>query len=387
MRQSQINILVILANLGMGGIERHLSYLFQHSDKRLFKFHVITLKKYGQLIQIAKNEGIPIYDLNIEKTYTPKALCKAINFRKVLLNERIHIINAYQFKESLFAFFLKLLCWKTILITGRRDWRTKSKKTYIIAYRIINQVTNKIVAVAEAVKEKTIKMESLKSDKALTIYNGVDTIKFSKSKEHRKIIRLEFNIFEGEIVIGTVANLKPTKGYPTLLRAFREIIKYYKNVTWMITGKWLKESRNLKWEIEEALIQYKIEQKVIFTGPRDDIPAILNAHDLFVLPSYDEGFSNSILEAMSCGKPVVTTDVGGNCEVIENMKDGIIVPPGNVLELVKAVKYLIDRPEESKKIGVLARKKVLSKFSVEKMVKNWSHFYENVYKEKYLALK
>ena len=86
---------------------------------------------------------------------------------------------------------------------------------------------------------------------------------------------------------------------------------------------------------------------------------------------------------MSCGKPVVTTDVGGNCEVIQNLQDGIIIAPGDIDGLANAIRYLIENPEKAAAIGKQARNKILSKYSVDIMVSNWSNFYEKLYQERY----
>ena len=124
-----------------------------------------------------------------------------------------------------------------------------------------------------------------------------------------------------------------------------------------------------------------MEQDVIFTGKRYDIPQLLSTFDVFVLPSIAEGTPIVILEAMAMEKTVVATDVGAVSEQILGGETGIIVPPRNPKAMAEAVIYLLEHPEERIRMGKKARERVKEMFSVERCVEEHRKLYENIYGE------
>jgi len=197
------------------------------------------------------------------------------------------------------------------------------------------------------------------------IYNGVDTKVYFPSNGNPEL-KQEFRIPEDTFVIGTVGRLDPIKDHPTLFQAFEKIKETKQSVRLLVVGD----------GPERSILEEIAPEGVHFLGKRTDIPEILRSLDLFVLCSKNEGISNTILEAMATGLPVVATLVGGNPELVKNGESGTLVQPNDPDSIASAISnYMqnIDLKISHRKNG---RSRVEKFFSIEKMVKN----YETVYR-------
>ena len=123
-----------------------------------------------------------------------------------------------------------------------------------------------------------------------------------------------------------------------------------------------------------------LQSKVIFTGFREDVPEILNAMDIFVLPSLKEGFSRSIIEAMAAGKPVIATSVGGNSEADVDGVTGFIIPPNTPQSLAERMIELLDDRNKMQNMGKKGRKRVEENFTAENYVENIEKIYNEILK-------
>ncbi|MCG8550956.1 MAG: glycosyltransferase, partial [Desulfobacterales bacterium] len=131
----------------------------------------------------------------------------------------------------------------------------------------------------------------------------------------------------------------------------------------------------LRKDLEQDAEAGFVQDKVFFLGRRSDVNEILRDIDVYILPSLSEGMSNTILEAMSSGKPVIATDVGGNPELVLPGQTGFLIPSDNVDSLVQAMQAFIDQPKLIQKYGDSGRQRVLEQFSIQAMVKNYEDMY------------
>jgi glycosyltransferase involved in cell wall biosynthesis len=135
---------------------------------------------------------------------------------------------------------------------------------------------------------------------------------------------------------------------------------------------------SLRSEAHRLLREGDAEHLCWLPGEREDIPEILRSLDLFVLPSLREGISNTILEAMASGVPVVATRVGGNPELVAEGETGLLVPPEDPVAMAEAIRTYLDRPDLLKAHGQAGRKRVEQNFSIEKMVNGYLAVYDSV---------
>jgi glycosyltransferase involved in cell wall biosynthesis len=150
-----------------------------------------------------------------------------------------------------------------------------------------------------------------------------------------------------------------------------EVIRKKGNIKAMIVG-----SGPLEDQLKNRAADLGILDDLIFTGFRKDIPDLLGVFDIFVTSSLSEGLGAAVLEAMCAGKPVVGTQVGAIPETVINGKTGLLVPPRNSRALADAIVRLIECPEKRRSMGERGRQRVIDKFSIERMVKNYEQFYD-----------
>jgi len=217
--------------------------------------------------------------------------------------------------------------------------------------------------------ETLAKEKGFMADKKRIIWigNGVDPDKFS-SIHLRDEIRRKMGFTESDVVVGFVGRVVREKGILELVESFIKIRETNKNAKLVIIGDTLLSERDKKTSKKvRSLIRINgIEDSILFLGFRDDVPQLLAAIDIFVLPSYREGMPISIIEAMMSGKPVIATDIRGCREEVVHGETGLLVKPKNVESLVEALEKLISNPELAKRMGENARKRALSLYD-EKM--------------------
>jgi sugar transferase (PEP-CTERM/EpsH1 system associated) len=208
-------------------------------------------------------------------------------------------------------------------------------------------------------------------DKIRVLYNGVDTNRFAPNLQSRTRVRKELGIAESTWVIGSVGRLVPVKDYVTLLRAADQLIARGGDVLVLLVGSG-PELDSLKQQVSESI---GLRGRVHFLGACDQVPDTLNAMDVFVLPSLGEGMSNTILEGMASGLPIVATNVGGNPEVVVDRHSGFLFKPGDATGLAQALDSLSKNPEISLKLGIAARERAVTKFSIKSMMEQYRDLY------------
>jgi sugar transferase (PEP-CTERM/EpsH1 system associated) len=230
----------------------------------------------------------------------------------------------------------------------------------------------------------------IKSDKIITICNGVDTEKFKPLEQTRLTITklsltqldwINHFINKKTFVIGTVGRLEKVKDQTNLLDAFIELLKspllMNKDVKLLLVGE-----GSLRQSLEATILAAQVQDKVCLIGACDAIPELMNIMDIFVLPSLAEGISNTILEAMACALPVIATNVGGNIELVNDGQTGFLVPKADPQAIKEKCLVYIKEPQLIAEQGHLARTIITETLSLTKMVQHYDGLYLTSLKEK-----
>jgi sugar transferase (PEP-CTERM/EpsH1 system associated) len=216
-----------------------------------------------------------------------------------------------------------------------------------------------------------------------TIYNGVDTDRFSPlgsgtgsgKGPGRTILPAGFAP-EGTIVIGTIGRLDPLKNQLGLVEAFLHVLEKRPALRRVLRLVIVGDGHQRP-EIEAALAADKARDLAWLPGFRDDTPSLYRSLDIFVLPSLREGISNTLLEAMASGRPVIATRVGGNPEIVPEGKAGQLAPP-NPQSLADAIVNYLDHPDLMRAHGEGGRAHTLKNFSLQKMVDRYDRVYQSL---------
>jgi glycosyltransferase involved in cell wall biosynthesis len=204
------------------------------------------------------------------------------------------------------------------------------------------------------------------------LYNCVDCRRFAPGAQ-RADLRRTLGFADDELVILTVASLTPVKGHAALLEAAARVLA---GTRLRLCFLWLGEGGE-RARLEARVRELGIGARVSLPGSCDGVPQYLAAADLFVLPSALEGMSNAILEAMASGLPVVAHAVGGNPELVDHGRSGLLVPAGDPAALAAAIERLLHHDAERRAMGSAARRRAEQIFSLEAMLKRYADYYQN----------
>jgi sugar transferase (PEP-CTERM/EpsH1 system associated) len=232
-------------------------------------------------------------------------------------------------------------------------------------------LADQVFTVSRDLRDYHSKQSWLSPKKFSVIYNGVNTDRFSPRPELCGALRSEIGIPRNRFVIGTVSRLVPIKDHKTLLNAAEILVRQGKDVHVLIVGSGPELSKLQAY----AAVSPEIAGRTLFLGASDRVPDLLNAMDVFVLPSISEGMSNTILEAMATGLPVVASRSGGNPELIEEGPVGCLFEPRDVEALAGHLSMIADDPSLCREYGHAARERAVGQFSLTDMVQRYRDLY------------
>ncbi len=243
--------------------------------------------------------------------------------------------------------------------------------------RFAGRYTDFFIPVGHDLKNIYLRAGIGRKEKYRVIYSGMDLEKFYRagdySREQKNKIRNKYGIKENEVVIAKVAKLHARKGYHYYLELVERITAAHDNVKFMIVGSGEEESK-----LKDLVEDKGLAGKVIFTGFQENVEDIFAITDIKVLTSLWEGLPRVLVQAAAARVPVVTFAVEGVSEIVEEGKNGFIVPLKNVALLVERVSALITSAELRQKMGDYGRKKVNSSWSSEEMVAEIKNIYEKL---------
>jgi sugar transferase (PEP-CTERM/EpsH1 system associated) len=247
--------------------------------------------------------------------------------------------------------------------------------------RLVGLNVSRYVVVCEFFRSWLSQSCGVSPQKIVHIPNGVDTKKFhpkSGCAANEEGIsdtewRHSLDISPDAVILGSIGRLDPVKDFPTLLTGFTEIRRQYPQAVLAIVG-----DGPMRADLVRTSNEYGLEHSVKWLGERRDIPALLRRFDLFVQTSAFEGMSNTILEAMATGLPIVATDTGGNSELVKNGQNGALIPVAGVSALVGAVGAYLQDPALRTQHGAESRRRVEVDFDLSLMATRYADLYESV---------
>jgi len=340
---------------------------------------IVTIPKgdqnYAKLLQSSR---IKYYELPLERIHRSKNPMVHIKWlfkfapsifllSKIIKNENIDIIHAngsIHFQANLAAF----VCGKKLI------WHINDTHLPKVIAKILFpffQTRNTRIIFASYAVHNYYKNIDLLSNYIL--YAPVDTNEFKPGIKSN--LRQQLGINNNKKVIGMVGHVNYVKGHEYFIKAASIIKNYYPNIVFVIVGEFLKTKRKLGRQIRDLVQRLKLSDKIIFTGRRMDIPAILNMFDIYVCPSISEACPITVLEAMATAKPIVATKVGGILEQIDDRLNGILVPPKSPESIADAIIYLLNNPKDAQRLGHNAREKVKNVFSLEEIANKHLQIY------------
>jgi glycosyltransferase involved in cell wall biosynthesis len=243
----------------------------------------------------------------------------------------------------------------------KHKWLFKPKRyAHNLLYRLSASLVSSYIAVSEEVKTAMVRTIGPIHDKIVVISNGVDLRRYEQSVD-KLSVRTRLGLDLDARLIAVVGTLKEPKGHCYLVEAMTDIVRRHPEVHALFIG-----DGNLRDELKSQVERLALKNYVHFLGNRQDVPDLLAASDLFVLPSLWEGLSMALLEAMASDKPIVATSVAGTNQVLIPGKTGLVVPPGDVRRLAEAIEELLSDSARAEDMAHAARKDVEIHYSAQK---------------------
>lgn len=388
MNGSRICVMQIVSNLDIGGAQEVVRTLAENLEKVGCQSVVVTFKD-GPLRENIERLGIPVEILPQRQhgiTALPQFIRDMLRTRRALFElvkkYNVDVIQTHLLRSLDFLVLsLRLQSKVQIFWTfhnarfdlreehlAKHKWLFKPKRWgYHVLYSVCTRGVNRLIAVSEEVKTSIMKtLPSIPQKKIIAIPNSVDVQRYSKYRE-RTILRRNLGLAERHQVAAVVATFKEQKGHRYLLDALPEVLKNFPNLVVLFIG-----DGELKAALQNRTLELGLKNNVLFLGNRQDVPTLLAASDLFILPSLWEGLPMALIEAMASGLPVIATQVSGTSQVMIHGETGLLVKPGNSSELAHAIKELLSNTSLSMQMGDAARQRVEIHFGAQKQAQ--AHF-------------
>jgi glycosyltransferase involved in cell wall biosynthesis len=362
-RKLKIKILFIIDRLGVGGKERRLLELlkglkrWQNISYRLVVLSDIVFYDTTEELdceidylkrKIGKDPTIFIKLYRICKNYNPdiihscEAMC-SVYITPIAKILRIKILNAMISDAP-----LKVDIFDKVYL--------RSKLTFRFSDYIISN------------SNAGLKSYKVPLNKGICIHNGFNFERIANLPEF-EAIKQKMGVFEKKIV-GMVARFGDDKDYNTFILAAQAILRKRDDVRFLAIGN----GKNLAKYIE--MVHSEFKDKIRFMGNQKNIESIVNIFDIGILSSFTEGISNSIMEYMALGKPVIATYNDGNREIVENNVTGFLIEQKNVLKMAEKIEILLNDEEKAKKMGSAGKERILRHFNIKKMIDSYAKLYK-----------
>ena len=369
MKRIRICFVIDTIEYQLGGTEKQLILLLRHLDHSRFKPYLCCLKGSDWL----RDHGslCRTYVIGFNSFYLLRDYLKLLRFSKFVRNQKIDIIQTH-FRDANIVGILagKLARVKTIISTRRNQGYWHSKREIGIL-KALNPLVSSFMANCNAVKDYVHRVEEVPEGKIKVIYNGIEMVNMGRGGGYQRWeTRKKLNLDLKSPIIVLTGNLRPVKSIDVFLRAARLVVKEYPSAKFVVIGDGPERMR-----LMDITGKLELEGSVIFLGRREDVTSIVAACDIGVSSSCSEGLSNAIIEYMAGELPVVCTDVGGSRELVENGKNGFVVPSGDHYKMALAIKRILVSPSMAECMGEESRKRAEGMLSLDMFIRRIEAYY------------
>jgi glycosyltransferase involved in cell wall biosynthesis len=368
--QKRINVGFVVNNLDVGGLEKVVVSLINHLDRDRFNPHLICLDGAGKMsvdvhlppenrLVLEKKAGVrvPLLGVTIDHSRL-RAIRRFVRVRRI---DVLHAHNIGPLIQAGVATRLIPMRRRPRIVYSDHNQlfsmdtgRTRRARWYL-------KLADEVVAVSQDLQRTLTERLAAPPERVRVLYNGVDGARFALTDRGK--IRRELGIGDSEFVIGSAVVLSEHKGMDYLLNAVPTVLAQTPAARFVIAGDGPARAT-----LEEKARSLGLGDRVLFIGHRADIPDVVSAFDVYVLPSLTEGLPLALLEALAIGSPIVCTRVGGNPEIVEDGVNGYLVPPRDSPALADRILRLSADPAFRAAVRERNVKKFSERFTLRTMV-------------------
>jgi len=362
-----VPVLLTSRQLNLGGLERDLAKIAMGVDRSRFEPHVATFYQGGLRYEEVRAAGIPMLHLPVSSVASPAAAKAAWTLARYLRRNRIRLVHSYD-ASGVFVAPVARLAGVPVVVTSQLSYRTLLDADTIRLSRLSDRFAHAVLVNCEAIRRHMIEDEGVPAERVELVYNGVDTREFHPAEEAKPDA-----LAGSTLVIGTVCVLRPEKALPLLQEAFARVLPADPGLKLAIVGEGAELER-----LRENNARLKLGESCLLAPATREVARWMRAIDIFVLPSYSEAFSNSLLEAMACGCCVVGSRVGGTPELIGENERGRLFEKGSVESLAEVLAKLMADAALRRELGARAARFARECLSLEVAVERTSALWDKL---------
>jgi glycosyltransferase involved in cell wall biosynthesis len=290
---------------------------------------------------------------------------------RTLRSQRIDVLHAHMFGSNVWGTLIGRMCRVPVVVANETTWSYEGQPLRrALDGQLIGRFADTFVAVSEADRARMVSIEGVPHEKTVVIPTAyVPRVGCARSN-----LRAELGLGAQDLVIGTIAILRPQKALHVLVDAFAQLARSLPRARLVITGP---SPGPVRGELEEQARALGLRKRVHFLGQRDDVEAVWRTFDVGAMSSDYEGFPLAAIECLTCGVPLVATAVGGLRDIIEDGRTGVLVPPQDPAALAAALEDLLRDPERRARLGAAGRERAQA-FTIERIAARFAELYRRL---------
>ena len=379
-RGQAVRVLKALALFAVGGTEGQVINLVRHMDRTRFDVEFGCLRREGSLLDDVEQMGISVSEFRISSLRRPHTLRRMLQLASWLQSRQIQVVHSYNFYANTFMIPAAWLAGVPVKIASIRDHGIYLTPAQRRVQKWVCKLADRVLVNAVSIRDWLVD-EGFDGNRITIVPNGIDIDKYASPRK-ACTLRTELGIPCDSPLVVMISRLNYEKGIDDFIDAAGRVAALDRKVRFLVVGGAVHAENNdfVRDDAYIDTLQRRAEQKglagkMFFTGFRSDVPDILADAAVSVLPSLSEGTSNSLLESMAAGVPIVATEVGGSPDLLAGGRCGMLVPPHAPSELADAIRALLGNPLLSAKYGQAARQRAQTDFSIQRMVNETQEIY------------
>lgn len=367
-----LNILRVVIGLNQGGVQQGVLNLCSALDPKKFRLIVVALENGGAVAKEIERSGVAeviVLGHQREPWKTIPALVR------LMRDHRIDIVHASSYHPSLYARIAAIIAGVPVRISYEHSIFTRRRPFRTFFNLLLKTFTHAFTPVGGAVAAQVRDWYGYSADKIHVIHNGVDINLFRRVQD-RKAAKSAVGLHPERPVVAMICRLDQEKGHQFFFQSAKKISQTH-DCQWLVVGTGREESI-----VKAQAFELGVGSLIQFWGMRRDIPEILAATDIYVFPTLREGFSNSLLEAMSSGCAVVASDFPANLEAVRDNHNALVVPMRNASAITTAVRSLLDDPHLAHRLSAQARADIERDFSIAAYASKMTNLYTTLWQQR-----
>lgn len=379
-KSRRIRVAHVVTNLWDGGIERVVLQIAAGLPADRFETRVYALLDDNPWRPVFEGRGIEVRSFSAKNRLSPRAaapnLIAVSTLAAAMRRDGIDVVNTHDFFPGVLGRVAATMAGVPRIITTLHNTYTWLGRPHGLVNRLLAARTESVVGVSKAAIADSMRRDRLPEGSYRLIYNGVDPAEFQPDPETRARLRGQFGWGDpGTVVIGNIGTISVRKDQQTLVRAAAPLMRRNSSIRLAIVGSAREHEMSVHEGLLAAIEEEGIADRTTLLQNRKDVPQLLNAFDLFCMPSLVEGFGIALVEAMMTGLPVVCSSIPAFQEIVASGRTGLVASVGDVSAFGAALGKLVEAPALRAELGLQARGEAQRLFSLSSMLTAYAELY------------